>query len=90
MPLSAVAAGMVDLVLRPDKMPEAVIEYLQQPYIRSGNPAAAVQAEGAQAAAMREAGAEVNVTQSGSSEAMLSLIRSCCPQEDRPADSPWQ
>jgi DNA-binding NarL/FixJ family response regulator len=36
--------------------------------------------EGEQAAAMREAGAVGYVTKSGSSEAMLSLIRSCCPK----------
>jgi DNA-binding NarL/FixJ family response regulator len=34
--------------------------------------------EGEQAAAIREAGAVDYVTKSGSSEAMLSLIRSCC------------
>lgn len=36
MPRSAVATGMVDLVLRPDQMPKVVSEYLQQPYIRGG------------------------------------------------------
>jgi len=47
MPRSAVATGMVDLVLRPDQMPKAVTEYLRQPYIRGGEPPAVVQAEGA-------------------------------------------
>jgi two-component system CheB/CheR fusion protein len=46
MPRSAVATGMVDLVLRPDQMPKAVTEYLQQPYIRGGEPATVVPADG--------------------------------------------
>ena len=46
MPRSAVATGLVDFVLRPDQMPTAITEYLRQPYIRGGEPAAVVEAEG--------------------------------------------
>jgi two-component system CheB/CheR fusion protein len=46
MPRSAVATGLVDFVLRPDQMPKAIIEYLQQPYVRGGEPAGVLEAEG--------------------------------------------
>jgi two-component system, chemotaxis family, CheB/CheR fusion protein len=46
MPRSAMATGLVDLILRPDEMPKAVVEYLQQPYVRSGEPAAVLDAQG--------------------------------------------
>ncbi|HEX2994789.1 MAG TPA: chemotaxis protein CheB [Anaerolineales bacterium] len=46
MPGSAVATGLVDFILPPDQMPKTITEYLQQPYIRGGEPAAVVEAEG--------------------------------------------
>ena len=33
MPRSAIATGMVDYVLPPEKMPEALVKYVQQPYL---------------------------------------------------------
>ena len=35
MPTSAIATGQVDYVLRPEKMPEALIKYVRQPYLSS-------------------------------------------------------
>ncbi len=46
MPRNAVATGMVDFVLPPDRMPEALLNYLQHPYVRGGVPAAVLEAEG--------------------------------------------
>jgi two-component system CheB/CheR fusion protein len=46
MPRSAVATGLVDLVLRPDQMPKAIVDYLRQPYVRRGEPPAVLDAEG--------------------------------------------
>lgn len=46
MPQSAVVAGLVDLVLSPEQMPRAILDYLRQPYMRNGEPAAVVEAEG--------------------------------------------
>ncbi len=33
MPSSAIATGLVDYVLTPEKMPEALIKYVKQPYL---------------------------------------------------------
>ena len=46
MPRSAVATGLVDLVLPPGEMPGAIMEYLRQPYVRSGEPATVLDPEG--------------------------------------------
>ena len=46
LPRSAIATRLVDRILRPEQMPEAVVDYLQQPYVRGGEPPAAVEAEG--------------------------------------------
>jgi two-component system CheB/CheR fusion protein len=46
MPRSAVATGLVDLVLPPSQMPRALTEYLRQPYVRCGEPADVLAAEG--------------------------------------------
>jgi two-component system CheB/CheR fusion protein len=46
MPRSAVATGLVDLVLAPAQMPQALTDYLRQPYVRGGEPRAVVEAEG--------------------------------------------
>jgi two-component system CheB/CheR fusion protein len=46
MPRSAIATGLVDYVFPPDRMPAALLEYLRQPYIRGGEPAAVLEAEG--------------------------------------------
>ncbi len=46
MPRSAVATGLVDLVLPPAQMPQALTDYLRQPYVRGGEPRAVVEAEG--------------------------------------------
>ncbi len=35
MPTSAIATGLVDYVLTPEKMPEALIKYVRQPYLSS-------------------------------------------------------
>ena len=45
MPRSAIATGMVDIVLSPDRMPKAVMDYLRQPYIQRGESAAVLLAE---------------------------------------------
>jgi two-component system CheB/CheR fusion protein len=44
MPRSAVATGMVDLVLPPDEMPKAITNYLRQSYVRQ-KPASILQPE---------------------------------------------
>ncbi|HSB77980.1 MAG TPA: CheR family methyltransferase [Candidatus Methylomirabilis sp.] len=46
MPRSAIATGLVDFVFPPDRMAEALLEYLRQPYVRGGEPAAVLEAEG--------------------------------------------
>lgn len=46
MPRSAIATGLVDCVLSPHQMPGAIVEYLRQPYVRGGAPAAILEAEG--------------------------------------------
>ncbi|GEM_PF-3704981 len=46
MPRSAIATGLEDFVLSPDQMPEALLNYLRHPYVRGGEPAAALEAEG--------------------------------------------
>ena len=46
MPRSAIATRMVDLILEPRAMPQAIADYLCQPYVRGGEPAAALEAEG--------------------------------------------
>lgn len=46
MPRSAVATGLVDFVLSPDQMPEAIVNYLRHPYVRGGKPAAVLEDEG--------------------------------------------
>ena len=46
MPRSAIATGLVDYVLPPNRMPEALLEYLRHPYVRGGEPAAVLEAEG--------------------------------------------
>jgi two-component system CheB/CheR fusion protein len=46
MPRSAVATGLVDFVLSPDRMPEAILDYLQHPYVRGGVPATVLEAAG--------------------------------------------
>ncbi len=45
MPRSAIATGLVDYVLPPDRMPEALLEYLRHPYVGGGEPAAVLEAE---------------------------------------------
>ena len=39
MPRSAIATGLVDYVLPPEQMPEALLKYVRQPYVSSGRPA---------------------------------------------------
>ena len=46
MPRSAIATGLVDFVLPPTRMPKALLEYLRHPYVRGGEPAAVLEAEG--------------------------------------------
>jgi len=46
MPRNAIATGLVDYVLPPDRMAEALLDYLRQPYVRGGEPAAVLEAEG--------------------------------------------
>jgi two-component system, chemotaxis family, CheB/CheR fusion protein len=46
MPRSAVATGLVDLVLPPGQMPQVLTEYLRQPYVRGGESADVLAAEG--------------------------------------------
>ena len=36
----------MDFVLSPDRMPEAILTYLRHPYVRGGEPAAVLEAEG--------------------------------------------
>jgi len=45
MPKSAVATGLVDLVLSPDRMPESLLNYIRHPYVRGGKPVAVLEAE---------------------------------------------
>ena len=37
MPRSSIATGLVDFVLSPDKMPEALIHYIKHPFIKKGS-----------------------------------------------------
>lgn len=46
MPRNAVATGLVDFVLSPDRMPEALLNYMRHPYVRGGEQAAVLEAEG--------------------------------------------
>jgi two-component system, chemotaxis family, CheB/CheR fusion protein len=46
MPRSAIATKLVDFVLPPDQMPQSIAEYLRQPYVRGGEPASVLEAEG--------------------------------------------
>ena len=46
MPRSAIATKLVDYVLPPDQMPQAITEYLRQPYVRGGESSAVLAAEG--------------------------------------------
>jgi two-component system CheB/CheR fusion protein len=46
LPRSAIATKLVDYVLPPDQMPQAITEYLRQPYVRGGDSAADLEAEG--------------------------------------------
>ncbi len=46
MPRSAVATGLVDFVLPPDRIPEALLNYLRNPYVKGEEPAAVFEAEG--------------------------------------------
>lgn len=43
MPQNAINSGLVDYILPPEKMPEALIKYVQQPYLHSPTPALAVE-----------------------------------------------
>ena len=45
MPDSAIATGLVDYVLPPNRMPEMLLEYLRHPYVRGGRPAAIPEAD---------------------------------------------
>ena len=44
MPQSAIDAGIVDYVLPPEKMPEALIKYIRQPYLKQSEAISAVEA----------------------------------------------
>ena len=55
MPQSAIATGVVDLVLPPEKMPEALLDLARHPYVRQ--PAEAVEQPDARGSADRAAGA---------------------------------
>ena len=46
MPRSAIATGLVDFVLSPDQMPEALLNYLRHPYVKGEEPASVLEAEG--------------------------------------------
>ncbi len=46
MPRSAVETGLVDFVLPPERIPEALLDYLRNPYVKGGEPAAVLEAEG--------------------------------------------
>jgi two-component system CheB/CheR fusion protein len=46
MPKSAVATGLVDFILSPERIPEALLNYLRRPYVRGGEPAAVLEFEG--------------------------------------------
>ena len=46
MPRSAVATGLVDFVLSPDRMAEALLPYLRHPYVRGGEPEAVLEGKG--------------------------------------------
>ncbi len=46
MPRSAVATGMVDFVLSPDRMSEVLMNYLRHPYVRDSGQADVLEAEG--------------------------------------------
>jgi two-component system CheB/CheR fusion protein len=45
MPKSAIATGYVDLILPPDRMPEALLNYIRHHYLRGGEPATVLAAE---------------------------------------------
>ncbi|MEN6449652.1 MAG: chemotaxis protein CheB [Thermoguttaceae bacterium] len=45
MPRSAIATGLVDFVLPPDRIPGALLEYLRHPYVRGGEPASVLEGE---------------------------------------------
>ena len=46
MPRSAVATGLVDFVLSPDRMAEVLLPYLRHPYVRGGEPEAVLEGKG--------------------------------------------
>ena len=46
MPRSAVATGFVDLILPPEQMPKAIMDYLNHSYVRREDATAGLQAEG--------------------------------------------
>jgi len=46
MPRNAVATGLVDFVLSPDRMPETLLNYLRHPYVRDGELAAVLETKG--------------------------------------------
>jgi two-component system CheB/CheR fusion protein len=46
MPRSAVATGLVDFVLSPNRMPEALLTYPWHPYVRGGEPEAVLEGTG--------------------------------------------
>ncbi len=46
LPRSAIATRLVDCVLPPEQIPAAISDYLRQPYVRGGEPAAVLEAEG--------------------------------------------
>ena len=46
MPKNAITTGFVDFILSPDRIPEALLNYLRHPYVRGGEPTAVLLAEG--------------------------------------------
>ncbi|HTI52235.1 MAG TPA: chemotaxis protein CheB, partial [Planctomycetaceae bacterium] len=50
MPQSAIETGLIDYVLPPEKMPEALVSYVRQPYLHPRQPLPAVEAATAQIA----------------------------------------
>jgi two-component system, chemotaxis family, CheB/CheR fusion protein len=46
MPRNAIATRLVDYVLQPDRIPQAIMDYLRQPYVRDGESTAMLDVEG--------------------------------------------
>jgi PAS domain S-box-containing protein len=46
MPRSAIATKLVDFILSPDQVPQAIMDYLRQPYVRGGQPPAVLESQG--------------------------------------------